>query len=423
MRVGIFGGGVVGGGVYEVIKKCMKSGKFLKLGAHIEIVKICVKSLDKPRDYALGSECQFVTDYSAILDDESIDTIVEVMGGTTHAKDVVMQAIEVGKNVVTANKALVAEYLPEIREALQRRPTVKFSYEAAVCGGIPIIHALQSDFICDSVTRVLGIMNGTTNFMLCKMEHDGADYSTVLKEAQDLGFAEADPTADVQGHDVRAKIAILANLAYGKVVLTDTVPTKGISSVTSVDFEYTKMLKSTVKLIGCASKSPETGSLSVFVSPMVVPLTSPLASAKGPGNMVVIQSENNSESILAGPGAGRFPTANSVVADMLRQALDSEPTPFPLDTEQTIDNNYECAFYIRINCKEGLGIIKAVGEAAEKEGVSIHAVLQNPIDDVENMAFVVTTEKCKFSEVSALAASIDKLTFCLEYPMVMPMMM
>ena len=422
MRVGIFGGGVVGGGVYEIIQKCMKNGKFPGIGANIEISKICVRSLSKPRDYTVGSECKFVTDYNDILGDSSIDCIVEVMGGVTHAKDVVFEAIKAGKHVITANKALVATCLPEISSLLDANPKVKFAYEAAVCGGIPIIHALQSDFLGDDITRVCGIMNGTTNFMLCKMEDEGAAYAAVLKEAQDLGFAEADPTADVEGLDVQAKIALLTNLAYGRVVPTETIPTAGISSVASIDFEYAKMLKSTIKLVGCAATDPKTSSLAVYVSPMIVPLNSPLASAKGPGNMVLINSYNNTQSILAGPGAGRYPTANSVVNDLLRLSLDQVPKAFPLSNDITLDNNYDGEFYVRVNCADRLGIIKQVGQAAEGAGVSIHAVLQNPIESYDNFNFVVTTETCKLSEVQAFAQALEGCEFTLASPMVMPLM-
>ena len=421
MKVGIFGGGVVGGGVYEIISKCMKSGKFPGVGANIEISKICVRSLSKPRDYTVGPECKFVTDYDDILGDSSISCIVEVMGGTTHAKDVVFKAIAAGKHVITANKALVATCLPEIKSLLAANPTVKFAYEAAVCGGIPIIHSLQSDFLGDSITRVLGIMNGTTNFMLCKMEDEGAAYADVLKEAQDLGFAEADPTADVEGHDVQAKIALLANLAYGKVVSTSIIPTAGISSVAAIDFEYAKMLKSTIKLVGCASLN-NSCDLSVFVSPMIVPLNNPLASAKGPGNMVLINSENNTQSILAGPGAGRYPTANSVVSDLLRLSLNQVPAAFPLNNEVPINNDYDGEFYVRVNCADRLGIIKSVGEAAEISGVSINAILQNPITTYDDLNFVVTTEKCKLSQVTEFSKTLETFEFTKSSPMVMPIM-
>ncbi len=190
---------------------------------------------------------------------------------------------------------------PPLHHSTTLPPQVSFNYEAAVCGGIPIIHSLQTDFMADKVTKIRGIMNGTTNYMLCKMEDDGATYADALKGAQDLGFAEADPTADVEGHDVQAKIALLAKLAFGKTVPWETVPTAGISKVDSVDFEYAKILKSTIKLVGTATLN-EDASLAVFVSPMMVPLSSPLASAKGPGNMVLVNSENMLTSTFAGPG-------------------------------------------------------------------------------------------------------------------------
>lgn len=439
MRVGMFGGGVVGGGVFEVVKKCTANGKFAGVGCDIEIVKICVRSLDKPREYAVArgggastakrQRCEsttFVTDYDDILKDDSIDTVVEVMGGTTDAKDVILAAISAGKHVITANKAFIAEYMPELQAALKANPSVKFAFEAAVCGGIPIIHSLQSDFFSDDITKVMGIMNGTTNFMLCKMEDEGAGYDAVVKEAQRLGFAEADPTADVEGHDVRAKISIMAKLAFGKTVAIANVPTVGISSITSADFAYAQSMKSTIKLIGCAMKKTS-GDLAVFVSPMVVPLSNPFATAKGPGNMVVLDSFNCAQSVLAGPGAGRFPTANSVVNDLVRVCTKQSTDPFPLfqnDDKKAdaikMDSDYESKFYMRVNCKDGVGVLGAVGLAAAQAGVSIHAVLQTPIADHDDINFVVTTETCKLSGITALADAVTLLGFCLAKPLIMP---
>ena len=219
---GVFGGGVVGGGTYELVKKCLKSGRFAQLGASMEINKICVRSLDKPRDFEIDSNCTLVTDYDDILKDKDINTVVELMGGVTHAKDVVFAAIKAGKHVVTANKALIATILMTSRYYSKKTP-------ATICirsgRWIPIIHAMQSEFFADTVNKVMGIMNGTTNFMLCKMEDEGASYDAVLKEAQALGFAEADPTADVEGFDVQAKISILAKLTYVKY-RSSTVPTR-----------------------------------------------------------------------------------------------------------------------------------------------------------------------------------------------------
>lgn len=423
LRVGIFGGGVVGGGTYELVTKCLKNGRFTGLGASMEVTKICVRSLDKPRDFAVDSaKTTFVTNYDDILNDDSINTVVELMGGVTNAKDVVFQAIAKGKHVITANKALIAQHMDELNALLAANPTVKFGYEAAVCGGIPVIHSLQSDYFSDTVNSVMGIMNGTTNFMLCKMKDEGADYGDVLAEAQRLGFAEADPTADVEGLDVQAKISILTKLTYGKTIVPDTVPTKGISAITSIDFEYASLLKSTIKLIGCAKYDKNDNKVAVFVSPMMVPLSHALASAQGPGNMVVLDSENLGTSSMAGPGAGRFPTANSVLNDMIRLSTDRIVHPaLPLqDDSVSIDNDYTAVFYIRINAKDGLGIIKSVGEAAEATGVSINAILQNPITNRASMDFVVATEEVKLSNIEAFCAAIDKTSWSNGAPFYMP---
>jgi len=422
LRVGLFGGGVVGGGVYELIQKYTQNGRLKALGSSVEIVKICVRSLDKPRDFQINNgTTTIVTDYNEILQDPSINCVIELMGGTTNAKDVVFKAIQANKHVVTANKALIANYLPELEAELAAHPTVKFSYEAAVCGGIPVIHTLQTDFVADNITKIMGIMNGTTNFMLSKMEDEGADYGIVLAEAQRLGFAEADPTADVEGHDVQAKIALLTKLAFGTTVSVATIPTTGISKLSKIDFEYAKSLKSTIKLLGTANLNTD-GSLAVFVSPTVVPLTNPLSGAKGPGNMVLVNSENMNSSTFAGPGAGRFPTANSVVNDLIRLSQGKTLTPFPLQHEMTINNDYAARFYVRITCSDGLGIIRSVGETAEQNGISIHAVLQNPIDDPSNVDFVVTTDCVKLSQVQSFAQTISTLPFAKQIPLFMPIL-
>ena len=234
LRIGLFGGGIVGGGVVQLVQNAITKGRFGLLGVDINIVKICVRSLDKPRDYTIPKSAVLTTNYNDILNDSSINVIIELIGGTTDAKDIVFSAIKAGKHIITANKALIAKHLDEIQVLLAENPTASFNFEASVCGGIPIIHTLQTDFLADNIKKIQGIMNGTTNFMLSKMEDEGSDYDIVLKEAQDLGFAEADPTADVEGHDVQAKIALLAKLAFGQAVSFETIPTTGISKLSSV---------------------------------------------------------------------------------------------------------------------------------------------------------------------------------------------
>lgn len=253
LRIGMVGGGTVGGGVYELIM-----GRLKNTTPKCIISKICVRDINKQRDFAIDEkQTMLTTNFDDILNDSSIDMVVELMGGTGLAKTFVLESLKKGKSVVTANKALVADCLDEIDQVVKSTGS-KFAFEASVCGGIPIINTLQQCYSGDIIHEISGIMNGTTNYMLCKME-TGADYDEVLKEAQDLGYAEADPTADVEGFDVRAKIAILAKLAFGQTVQVDSIPCTGISQLTSVDFEYAKLLGCTIKLIGTAKRLSKFG--------------------------------------------------------------------------------------------------------------------------------------------------------------------
>lgn len=401
---------MVGGGVYEI----------LSATGLCTVTKVAVRDLTKKRDWA-KPETKLVGSWQEVVDD--VDIVVEVMGGTGVAKDCVLGALAKGKHVVTANKALLASCCDEIVSAVPEG--VSLGFEAAVCGGIPVIATLQQHMALDSVSSVLGIMNGTTNFMLSKMEAEGADYGAVLAEAQALGYAEADPTADVEGHDVQAKIALLAKLAFGVTVPPDTIPTAGISKIQAVDFEYAKLLGSTIKLLGTASLNPDK-TLSVYVAPHIVPLThkAGFASARGPTNAVAINAEQLGVLTLVGAGAGRYPTARSVVADVLRicKGATAAPFPAPVNTAVGLSNDYEASFYVRIAAKDQLGIIKAIGECAESRKVSINAILQNPIVDPANLAFVVTTDTVAFSSVQAFADDVAKLPFALGEPLIINML-
>ena len=425
------------------MNRLKKEGSSSSSSPAVIITKICCRDINKSRDFQIDtSYTQLVTDISSILNDTTIDMIIEVAGGTSSIiKDAVFTALRKGKSVVTANKALIAEYLDEIVELVDelnkssKNKKCCFGYEASVCGGIPIIHTLQSSYSGDIINEVSGICNGTTNFMLGKMADEGADYDEVLKEAQDLGYAESDPTADVEGHDVRAKIAILAKLAFGITVPIDSIPCKGITEISVVDFAYAKSMGCTIKLVGTAVRQSQfgehDGALSVYVSPKLVPMNHLLASATGCGNAVAVDSANLGTASFTGPGAGRYATANSVVADVMRVANGTCPSsPFPSSSSSSsssssvgidIDNDFESAFYIRISFQDGLGIIRSVGELAESQGVSIHSILQQPITDRMAADTVVTTEACKYSQVKALCDLIEKEDFALSAPVFMPM--
>lgn len=431
----MIGAGTVGGGVYEIVM-----GRLLERAKEgkrpMWITKICVKDLSKPRTFHLDDSITSLTTHiENIIHDPDIDLVIEVMGGTGLAREVVEGALKNHKVVVTANKELISEHLDELEKLINHSnhkqkkvlPMAGFGYEAAVCGGIPIIQTLQSCYTGDVIHKLQGIVNGTTNYMLGKMEK-GADFETVLQEAQELGYAEADPTADVEGYDVRAKICILAKLAFGVTVPPSEVPCKGISELSSVDFEYAKLLGCTIKLLGTAQRLHEArewdGPLCVFVSPVMIPSDRTLAGISRNGNAVAVTSSNMGTCCYTGPGAGRFPTANSIVADLVRLADgQASAAPFPLQAQLELDFDYEGSFYIRIPYADGLGIIKRVGELAEEAGVSIHSILQNPIRDRMSADFVVTTEEAKVSQIQSLCESInDQHDFCRAPCIYMPML-
>lgn len=415
ITLGIVGGGTVGGGVVEILSQ--QKSALEAQGIFIEIKKLCVRDIAKKRDFKISSTTEVVSDFSEILEDESIDMVVECMGGVTAAKEVVFGAIKKGKHVVTANKALISAYLPELEALLVQHPTVNFGFEASVGGGIPIIHTLTRDLAGDNIQKISGILNGTTNFILSKMEKEGADYGETLKEAQDLGFAEADPTADVEGYDARSKIAILAKVAFGMTVEEESIVTKGISQITEADFAYAKLLGGTIKLLVVAEKMGD--QFSIFVSPMIVPYSHNLAPIDGATNAVLIESEYLSETVLVGQGAGRFPTANAIVSDILLIAQERAVSAFSKTESLQRNENIEGKFYIRMRIKDGLGIVRRVAEYCEKAGVSIDSVQQLPIENPDDVPFVVTTDKTTVGAIEEVCAGVAKEDFCLETPFFM----
>jgi homoserine dehydrogenase len=412
VNVGIFGGGTVGGGIVEILAK--KSEYFEQMtGSTLNIKKICVRDASKPRDFELPEGCSVTTEYSDILEDESIDMVVEVMGGTTNAKDVVYAALKSGKDVVTANKALIAACLSEIEALLEQVNTnVEFRYEAAVCGGIPIIRSLQSDFVGDDMQTVSGIINGCTNFMLTAMDRDGKSYDEALSEAADLGYAEEDPTLDVGGFDARSKLKILMRLAYGVDVDEDDIPCKGITDLSKLDFEYAKMMGGSIKLVGVADV--QDGNVAAFVSPCYVSADDSLYAVNGATNAVELISKNLVSTTLIGEGAGRYPTANSCINDMVALAKgDKTPLPFNAASKGTkFTEDYESDFYIRLKYRDGLGITRQCGEVCEKHGVSIHSILQNPITKKDDAAFVLITEKVSASKIMKVCEDMEALDWC-----------
>lgn len=422
VTLGIFGGGTVGGGIVEILAS--KASYFQQLtGKSIEVKKICVRDASKPRDFEVPEGCSIVTSYDDILTDDSIDLAVEVMGGTTDAKDVIFGALKNGKSVVTANKALIAKDLPEIEALLSSlEDDTQFRYEAAVCGGIPIIRSMQSDFVGDEIKKMSGIINGCTNFMLTAMDRDKKSYDEALSEASALGYAEADPTLDVGGFDARSKLKILMRLAYGIDVDEDEISCRGITELTKIDFEYAKTLGGTIKLLGVAEMS-SAGHVSAYVSPCYVTDTDPLSSVNGATNAIEVGSDNLLSSIYIGQGAGRYPTANSCINDIVALAKgDKTPLPFNPSSDVSFANNYESVFFLRLNYRDQVGITRQVGEICESHGVSIHSILQNAMANTQESAFAIVTEKVEYAAILKVMADIEALNWCKGKPFYMPVL-
>eukprot|EP00325_Prymnesiales_sp_UTEX-LB-985_P025750 CAMPEP_0174718824 /NCGR_PEP_ID=MMETSP1094-20130205/30091_1 /TAXON_ID=156173 /ORGANISM="Chrysochromulina brevifilum, Strain UTEX LB 985" /LENGTH=480 /DNA_ID=CAMNT_0015919023 /DNA_START=15 /DNA_END=1457 /DNA_ORIENTATION=+ len=428
VKLGLVGGGTVGGGIVEILTR--KAEFFTSsLGVDTQVTKIVVGNPDKPRDFAVPMGCEITTDVNDVIDDPDIDVVVEVMGGVTLAKDVVFRSLKAGKHVVTANKALIAQDLPEIEALIKsinadRDEPVQFGYEAAVCGGIPIIHTLQGDFIGDDVVQLSGIINGCTNFMLSSMAGGGKSYADALAEASELGYAEADPTLDVGGFDARSKLRIMIKLAFGLNVEEEEIPVRGITEITQSDFDYASSIGGTIKLLGVAKKDATSDFISAFVSPCFVDDSSTLANINGATNAVQITSTSLQDSTFVGQGAGRFPTANSCVSDILAVCQGKTSQPFPKVAPPSLGfrNSYTSGFFVRIRFRDGVGIIKTVGEVFAECGVSIYSILQNPIKDPNDSQFVVMTDPIDVAAVKAACVKIEATDWCLGDTFYMPVL-
>lgn len=313
INIAVLGYGTVGSGVVEVINTNHKSIN-KRAGEELSI-KYVLDLRDFPGDPVQEI---LVHDYETIINDPEVKIIVEVMGGIEPAYTFVKRALMAGKSVCTSNKALVAKHGPELME-IARQKDINFLFEASCGGGIPIIRALNSSLTADEIDEITGILNGTTNYMLYKMSTEGSEFSTVLKEAQEKGYAEADPTADVEGYDACRKIAILSSLAYGKFLNYEDIYTEGITKITPEDMDYAKELGMTVKLLATSRKIGE-DSFYAMVAPFLLSNTSPLFSVNDVFNGIFVHGNVLGDAMFYGSGAGKLPTASAVVADVVDEA-------------------------------------------------------------------------------------------------------
>jgi homoserine dehydrogenase len=388
-KIGLLGLGTVGTGTAEILLN--PSGR-QPLLQEIEIYKVGVRSLGLPRSVSLPPDV-LTTDVEAIVTDEAVDIVVEVMGGLEPARSLILKAIAHGKHVVTANKAVIARYGAEIFTAAEEAG-VYVLLEAAVGGGIPVIQPLKQSLGVNRIKSVTGIINGTTNYILTRMQSEGGEFTDILADAQKLGYAEADPTADVDGLDAADKIAILASLAFaGRIKLQD-VHCEGIRQVSATDIAYAQKLGFVIKLLALAkreeiaSDTPESETLQMRVHPTLVPQTHPLASISGVYNAILVEGEPIGQVMFFGPGAGSGPTASAVVSDILNIAavLKTAGETHRLHPLLSCAHQHYCAiapmselvtrFYARFLTKDSPGVIGHLGTCFGNHNVSLESVVQ-----------------------------------------------
>ena len=315
LKVGMLGAGVVGSQIARLLI-ANKSDLASRAGANLELVSIAVKDSKLKRDGIPAA--LLTTDAKSIVNDPQIDLVIEVIGGIDPAKELILTALKNGKSVVTANKALLAKHGAELYAAADKA-NVDLYYEAAVAGAIPILRPLRESLVGDHVIRVMGIVNGTTNYILTKMDENGAAFADALKEAQALGFAESDPTADIEGFDAAAKAAILAGLAFHSRVTDNDVYREGISKITAADVKVAKAMEMVIKLLAIAELTPE-GAVSVRVHPALISRSHPLASVRESFNAVFVEAQSAGQMMFYGIGAGGEPTASSILGDLVAVA-------------------------------------------------------------------------------------------------------
>jgi len=407
IRVGLIGLGTVGSGVVDILRR-HRSDFVSRAGVDIELVRFAERNEARFDDLGLDpATC--TTDAFALIDDPSLDVVIELIGGTGVARDVVLTALGSGKSVVTANKALMATSGEEVMEAAEANG-VDVRFEASVGGGIPIIEPLKHSLTSNEITAVMGIVNGTTNYMLTRMADNGLDYDSALAEAQAKGFAEADPTADVDGHDAAAKIAILASIAFNSRVVMSQVPAEGIRSLSPADIAYAREMGHTIKLLSIARRT-ETG-VDIRVHPTMIPNGHPLASVNGVYNAIYVVGDSVGETMFFGEGAGSLPAASAVVGDVIEVArrLQSGCAPSvgctcteKLPVRDIAD--LETGYYIRLEVADKPGVLAAVASVFGDHEVSIASVIQKRADaGVAEIVYVTHTAR-----ESAVRAALDEI--------------
>lgn len=406
LKIGLIGLGTVGCGVYKTIQNI----------DNVEIVKIAVKNINKPRSVEVPREMLTDNPYD-VVNDPSIDVVVELIGGVEPAYDYISTAIKNGKHIVTANKELLAKRGEELFILSEEYNRVVL-YEAAIAGGIPIIMPIKTILAGNKINRIQAILNGTTNYILTKMDVDGASYEDVLKEAQELGYAETDPTGDVEGFDAAYKITTLSTIAFKKRIKIENVYREGITKIRKEDMAKANEFGYKIKLIATATID-ENDNADVRVHPMLVSKDGMLAHIDYVTNAVAISGHPIGNIVLSGPGAGEFPTASSVVGDILAIAAEFGRTDYMLPMMRcnhtskanpvNIDNTYN-KYYISITAPNAIGVIAKIGTICANKNISLSSILQKGVSDDNTADITVITESCQEKLIKEVVNELNDCT-------------
>ncbi|RYG24342.1 homoserine dehydrogenase [bacterium] len=408
LRVGILGFGTVGSGVYRMLAD-NQDAIVRKVGFPMEVVKIGVRDANKARE--LPAE-MFTTDLASIVDDPSIDVILELIGGVEPAGEMVERAIRNGKNVVTANKELMAKQGSRL-VTLARDRGLDLHYEAAVGGGIPLVQPLKHQLAGNDVLKMMGILNGTTNYILTAMQEEGADFGEVLADAQAKGYAEADPTADVDGYDAAYKISILASIAFGKQVPIEEVHREGIRGVTKLDMKYAEMLGYRIKLLGIVDAIDQ-DRVRVRVHPTMLPKAHPLASVNGVYNGVWLNGDFVGDVLFSGRGAGSDPTASAVVGDLIdvgrNVAAGGKGSAIPYGVGMATEpmDSLVTGYYLRLRVNDRPMVLGMIATAFGNFNVSLAAMEMKTLDEGKG-EIVFLTHPCRESDFVAALEELKNL--------------
>ena len=408
LKVGMLGCGVVGSQIARLLVE-NKSDLTSRAGANLELVKVAVKNINTKRE---GISSSLLTDDAkSVVNDPEIDLIIEVIGGIAPAKELILTAIKNGKSVVTANKALLAQAGAELYAAADNA-NVDLYYEAAVAGAIPILRPLRESLVGDQVHRIMGIVNGTTNYILTKMDESGTAFDDALKQAQALGFAEADPTADVEAIDAASKAAILAGLAFHSRVSDTDVYREGITKITATDVKVAKAMDMVIKLLAIAELTPE-GEISVRVHPALISRNHPLASVRESFNAVFVEAKSAGQLMFYGKGAGGEPTASAILGDLVAVARHKVSGGIGPKESDYADlkiakiGQTKTRYLIRLNVADKPGVLESVAHVFAAHGVSIQTVRQTGAGDKAEL--IVMTHSSTESALSETVKDLSKL--------------